>query len=141
MSDYILPYRLLKLTNSFSYHEELVKPTIPDLQYDIMKDQLKKTFSDASRQIPTKPDEIMTEEAFMTEEINHLSFQESYHQNELPLENEYNPFRDPPNQLTTNQDHGAYYTSGNYHNYEPKAESHEQTLSMQHPPKGITYFQ
>ena len=53
-----------------------------------MKDQLKKTFSDASKQIPTKSDEIIKmEEAFMAEEINHLSFQESYHQNELPLEN------------------------------------------------------
>ena len=93
MSDDILAYRLPKSANLSGYHEELVKATIPDLQYDIMKDQLKKTFSDASRQIPTKSDEIIkTEEAFMAEEINHLSFQESYYQNELPLENEYNPF-------------------------------------------------
>ena len=32
----------------------------------------------------------------MAEEINHLFFQDSYHQNELPLENEYNPFRYTP---------------------------------------------
>ena len=51
--------------------------TIPDLQCNIMKDQLEETFSDASRQIPTKSDDIIkTEEAFMVEE-NHLSFQES----------------------------------------------------------------
>ena len=88
ISDDILAYRLLKSANLSSYHEELVKATIPDFQYDIMKDQLKKTFSDASKQIPTKSDEIIKmEEAFMAEEINHLSFQESYHQNELPLEN------------------------------------------------------
>ena len=78
-----------------------------------MKDQLKKTFSDVSKQIPTKSDEIIKmEEAFMAEEINHLSFQESYHQNELPLENEYNPFRDIPNQLSADQDHDTYYTRG-----------------------------
>ena len=83
MSDDILAYRLLKSANLSSFHEELVKATILDLQYNIMKDQLKKTFSDASRQIPTKSDEIIkTEEAFMAEEINHLSFQELYHQNE-----------------------------------------------------------
>ena len=88
ISDDILAYRLLKSANLSSYHEELVKATIPDFQYDIMKDQLKKTFSDVSKQIPTKSDEIIKmEEAFMAEEINHLSFQESYHQNELPLEN------------------------------------------------------
>ena len=102
ISDDILAYRLLKSANLSSYHEELVKATIPDFQYDIMKDQLKKTFSDVSKQIPTKSDEIIKmEEAFMAEEINHLSFQESYHQNELPLENEYNLFRDIPNQLST----------------------------------------
>ena len=48
-SDDILAYRLLKSANLSGYHEELVKATIPNLQYDIMKDQLKKTFSDASR--------------------------------------------------------------------------------------------
>ena len=75
MSDDILVYRLLKSASLSSYHEELVKETIPDLQYDIMKDQLKKTFSQASRQIPTKSEDIiMTEEAFMVDEIYHLSF-------------------------------------------------------------------
>ena len=74
-----------------------------------MKDQLKKTFSDASRQIPTKSEDIIkTKLAFMADEINHLSFQDSYHQNELPLENEYNPFRDTPNQLSTDQYHDTY---------------------------------
>ena len=49
MSDDILAYRLLKSANLSSYYEELIKATIPDLKYNIMKDQLKKTFSDASR--------------------------------------------------------------------------------------------
>ena len=100
MLDDILAYRLLKSANLSSYHQELVKATIPHLQYDIIKDQLKENFSDASRQIATKSEEnIRTEEAFMVEERNHLSFQESYHENELPQEKEYNSFRDTPNQL------------------------------------------
>ena len=75
ISDDILVYRLLKSASLSSYHEELVKETIPDLQYDIMKDQLKKTFSQASRQIPTKSEDIiMTEEAFLVDEIYHLFF-------------------------------------------------------------------
>ena len=91
MSNDILGYTLLKSAKLSSYHEELVKDTIPDWQYDIMKGQLKKTFSDASRPIPTKSEDIIKmQEAFMVEEINH----DSYHQNELLLENEYNPFRD-----------------------------------------------
>ena len=47
MSDGILAYRLLKSSNLSSHQEELVNTTMPDLKYDIMKDQLKKTFSDA----------------------------------------------------------------------------------------------
>ena len=40
-----------------------------------MENQLKKIFSDTSRQIPTKSEGIMnTEKAFMTEEINYLFF-------------------------------------------------------------------
>ena len=48
MSDDLLAYRLLKSANLSSYHEELIKATIPDLQFDLMKGQLKKTFSDAT---------------------------------------------------------------------------------------------
>ena len=70
MSDEILAYRLLKSANLSSYHEELVKATVPDLQYELTKDQLKKAFSDASRQLPTKSDDIInTEEAFMAKEV------------------------------------------------------------------------
>ena len=38
----------------------------------------------------------------------------------IPLENEYNLFRDTPNQLSTDQDHDIYYTTGNYRNYQQK---------------------
>ena len=44
-SDDILAYRLLKSANLSNHHEELIKTTIPELQYDLMKHQLKKTFS------------------------------------------------------------------------------------------------
>ena len=54
MFDDVLAYRLLKSANLSNYHEELIKATIPDLEFDIMTYQLKKTFSDASGQIPTK---------------------------------------------------------------------------------------
>ena len=47
MSDNILAYQLLKSANLSTHYEELIKATIPDLQYNIMKDQLQKTFSDA----------------------------------------------------------------------------------------------
>ena len=67
MSDDILAYRSLKSINFSSYHEELVKAIIPDLQYDIMKDQLKKAFSDASRQIPTKWEDIIKTEEYRIE--------------------------------------------------------------------------
>ena len=63
-----------------------------------------------------KEDIIKMEEAFVAEAINHLSIQDSCHQNELPLENEYNLFRDTP----TDQDYDTYYTRGNYHNYQHK---------------------
>ena len=39
----ILAYQLLKSVNLSTHHEELIKATIQDLQYNIMNDQLKKT--------------------------------------------------------------------------------------------------
>ena len=48
MSGDILACQLLKSGN-LSTHEELTKATIPDLQYNIMKDQSKKRSRDAPR--------------------------------------------------------------------------------------------
>ena len=116
MSDDILAYRLLKAANLSNHHEELIKATIPDLKYDLMKDQLKKTFSDASRQIPTKVEDVIvkTEETYLTEEMNQISFQENHGQ----TEQEYYPFRDSPSFQTHEHDQEAYYTRGNYRNYQ-----------------------
>ena len=55
MSDDILAYRLLQSVNLSTYHEELVKATIPDLQYDIMKMSITRlgTHQTSSQQIKT----------------------------------------------------------------------------------------
>ena len=64
-----------------------------------MKDQLKKTFSDASRQVLTKTEDIIkTKETFLTEEFNNMEIQHDYLQDALPSEHEYNLFRDSINQ-------------------------------------------
>ena len=70
-----------------THHEELIKALIQDLQYNIMKDQLKKTFSDASRQVPTKTEAIIkTEETFLTEEFHSMKIQHEYLQDTLSSE-------------------------------------------------------
>lgn len=46
MSSDILAYRLLKAANLSEYHEQLTRATIQELNYDVMKSQLKKIFGD-----------------------------------------------------------------------------------------------
>ena len=53
MSEDVLAYRLLKSANLSNHHKQLIKATLPELQYNLMKDQLKKTFSNSSRHVPT----------------------------------------------------------------------------------------
>ena len=66
-----------------------MKATIPNLQHNIMKAQLKKAFSDASRQVPTKTEDIIkTVETFLTEERNNMEIQHDYLQDALPSEHE-----------------------------------------------------
>ena len=48
MSDDLLAYRLLKAANLSSNHEQLVKATVTDLNYDEVKNKLTKIFSDES---------------------------------------------------------------------------------------------
>ena len=55
MSEDILAYRLMKSANLSNEHEQLIKATLPELQYDSMKDQLKKTFSNSSRHLGRYP--------------------------------------------------------------------------------------
>ena len=80
---------LMKSANLSSNHEELIKATIPELKYDLMKDQLKTTFSDASRNIPTKNEKaIKAENIFLTEHFGEMTIEEGFNSNQ-----EYNPFR------------------------------------------------
>ena len=70
MPDNIFAYHLLKSAN-FSTHQKLIKAPIPDLQYNIIKDKLRKAISDASRQVPTKTSDIIkTEETFLAKELS-----------------------------------------------------------------------
>ena len=99
MSDDLLGYLLLKAANLSNNHEELIKATMTELKYDIMKDQLKKTFSDASRQIPTSNsnDIIKTEDTLVCEGLNNISFDTTDCNNETHVFNEqyYDPYNEP----------------------------------------------
>ena len=62
------------LANLSNNPEELVKATIPELKYDPMTDQLKKTFSDTSRHIPPKNEEVIkVEDTFLTEYFSQMT--------------------------------------------------------------------
>ena len=102
MSHDILSYQLLKSANLSTHYEQLIKATVPDLQFNIMKDQVKKTFSDALRQVPIKTEDIIkTKETFLAEEFNNIKIQHEYLQDTLHSEHECNPFRDSLNQQSS----------------------------------------
>ena len=86
---------------------------MPELKCDLMKGQLKKTFSDASRHISTKNEEvIIAEDTFLTEDFCQMSIKEGFN-----TEQEHNPFRSTNSQKTYGQQLDTYYNRGNYHNY------------------------
>ena len=125
MADDILAYDLLKSAN-LATHEA----TIPDHQYNIMKDQLKKTISDASWQVPTKTEVInKTEKTFPAEEFNNVEMQHEYLQDTLPSEHEYYPFRDLMNQQL-GEEFEHFYNKGNDWNYALKY-GHQKRQSHQ----------
>ena len=104
---------MLKSANLSNNHEELVKATIPELKYDLMKDQLKKTVTVASRLIPTKNEEIIkAKDTFLIEDFSQMAIEEGFN-----TEQEYNPFRSTNSQQTYDQELDTYYSRGNYHNY------------------------
>ena len=85
-----------------------------------MKDQLKKSISDASRQVPTKIEDIIkTEDTFLAEEFSNMEIQREYPQDTLPSEREYNPFRDSMNQQS-GEEFETFDNKGNYQNYTQK---------------------
>ena len=78
-----------------------------------MKDELKKTFSDASRHIPTKNEKVIkVEDTFLTEDINQMTIEEGSNN----TQQEYNPFRSTNSQQTCDQELNTYYR-GNQRNY------------------------
>ena len=108
-SDDILAYRLLKSRNLSNNHEELIQAAIPELKNDLIKDQLKKTFSVASGHIPTKNEEIIkAEDTFLTEDLSQMSIEEGFN-----TEQEYHPFRSTNSQQTYDQQLDTYYNRGN----------------------------
>ena len=75
-SDDILPYCLLKSPILFDKREELTKATITELKHDLIKDQLKKIFSDSSRHIPTKNEEVIkAEDKFLIKDFSQIAIE------------------------------------------------------------------
>ena len=110
-SNDVLAYCLLKSANLSNNHEELIKATIPEIKYDLMKGQLK-TFLRASRHIPIKnAEDVMSEDRFLTDDFSQMSIKERFN-----TEQEYNPFRSTNSEQTYDQDLNTYYNRGNYHN-------------------------
>ena len=70
---------MLKSANLSNNHKELIKATTPELKYDLIKDQLKKTFSDASRHISTKNKEVMkAEDTFLIEDFSQMTIEKGF---------------------------------------------------------------
>ena len=79
MSEDNLAYRLLKSAKLSHEHEQLIRATLPELQYDSMKDQLKNTFNSSSQHIPIKEEGfIKTENALLTARFDNLQLIDSY---------------------------------------------------------------
>ena len=75
-SNDILAYCLLKSPILSDTHEELTKATITELKHDLIKDQLKKIFSDSSRHIPTKNEEVIkAEDKFLIEDFGQIAIE------------------------------------------------------------------
>ena len=82
MSEDIPAYRLVKSVNLSNERVQLIKATLPELQYDSMKDQLKKTFSDSSRHISIKGGGLIeTENALLAAGFDNLHLADSYQDN------------------------------------------------------------
>ena len=54
MSENVLAYRLLKSTNLLELNKQMVKGTITDLKFNLMKEQLKKIFGEVLKNAPLK---------------------------------------------------------------------------------------
>ena len=113
MSEDILAHRLLKSANLSNEDKQLIKAILPELQYESMKDQLKKTFSDSS-----------WHNALIPAGFDNLQLTDSYQDNP-PNITEYYPFREqqPVDLSRENNDDfqlcngecNTFYNRNNYH--------------------------
>ena len=78
-----------------------------------MKDQLKRTFSDAFRPVLTTYEEVIkVEGTFLTESFSQMTIEEGFN-----AEQEYNSFRSTNSQQTYDQELDTYYIRDKYYNY------------------------
>ena len=97
---------------------------LSELQYDSMKGQLKKTFSDSSGHIPIKEESLITSEnALLVAGFEKVMLTDSYHDNatnttEYYLFREQQPgdlYRENNNDfLSCSGEHGPFYNKNNY---------------------------
>ena len=87
MSDNLLAYRLLESANLPELHEQMVKGTITDLKYDLMKEQLKKMFGESLPNIEKCT--IKTEDTFHSQHTHESYYGEETYQRESSDDDEY----------------------------------------------------
>ena len=108
MSDNVLAYRLLKSANLPELHEQMVKGTITDLKFDLMKDQLKKMFGES---FPSKDRvSVKSEDTFHTQHSSQNSAERETYDSEYSEEEEY-----PQEMYYTNR-HPKRYNKPSYPN-------------------------
>ena len=87
MSDNVLAYRLLKSASLPELHEQMVKGTITDLKYDLMKEQLKKMFGES---LPRKDKvTVKSEDTFHTQHNKQDLPEREFYESEFSEEDEY----------------------------------------------------
>ena len=76
MSENILAYQLLKYANLPELHEQMVKKTITNLKFNLMKDQLKKMFRESLLSIEKCP--IKREDTFHAQHASRNHYKKLY---------------------------------------------------------------
>ena len=129
MSENVLAYRLLKSANLPELHEQMVKGTITDLKYDLMKEQLKKMFGES---LPSKEKvSIKTEDTFHTQHKQNLSEREIY-------ESEYSEEDDYPQEMYFTNRHPKRFSKPSYPN--PREYRKPPTNNQQYRPQASSNF-
>ena len=121
-SDHMLANRLSKSANFSNHHEELIKVTVPEVRYDIMKRPIEENFQ-WSRHVRTKSEEVVKrEDTFLAREMNKMEIQQ-----DLLTELEYNSLRTPNIIQAYDYEFETYYNRTNYRYY-----NHRNTINCQY---------